>query len=149
MDITQLLLDLGERAIAILRDHPVILLVAISFVLGWRLRKSVDNGQIRGLKAQVDALKAHVDVRNERLLLASVDQGRVTRGIATLNQQFHEFRQQIERGGATAVLVDKASQLSGTIGNLEQANSTLGSTLTISGAGLRLVVSGNETQVAR
>jgi len=144
MDITQLLLDLGERAVAILRDHPASLLVAISFIVGWRLRKSVDASQILGLKAQLDALKAHVDVRNERLLLASDDQSRLTRGIATLSQQFLEFTQQIERGAATAVLADKASKLSGTIGNLEQANSTLGSTLTIPSAGLRRVVTGKE-----
>jgi hypothetical protein len=59
MDDLKKLLDLGTEALAVFKDHIPLLLAVIVIVcfVATRLQRAIDNGEIRGLKAQNDAIK--------------------------------------------------------------------------------------------
>ena len=85
-------LDLGTQALAAFKDHTLLLLgiIAIAVIVGSRLQRWVDGGEIRKLKAgwdaevrEVEAAKdGEIAVLKERFNLARDKQERLTEEIA-------------------------------------------------------------------
>ena len=141
MDLIKELLDHGSQTLAAFKDNiPTLLaIIAISAIAASRWQRSRDDGEIRGVKVENNALK-------EQLNLARHDQKVVTKQSTKLGSEIAELR--VEFGRMKASLrptdnlvspqLDKVASttavLSDTVRVLQAANSSLGSTLTGSGA---------------
>ena len=141
MDLIKELLDHGSQTLAAFKDNiPTLLaIIAISAIAASRWQRSRDDGEIRGVKAENNALK-------EQLNLARHDQKVATKQSTKLGSEIDELR--VEFGRMKASLrptdnlvspqLDKVASttavLSDTVRVLQAANSSLGSTLTGSGA---------------
>ena len=156
-------LDLGTQALAAFKDHTLLLLgiIAIAAIVGSRLQRWVDGGEIRKLKAGWDAevreVKAAKDgeiaVLKERFNLARDKQERLTEEIdqqrangVKLDREIAELRTELAKATvrvpSVALLhldkqLDKVASSSAVMTNtvtvVSTANSELGKTLTFSG----------------
>ena len=157
-------LDLGTQALAAFKDHTLLLLgiIAIAAIVGSRLQRWVDGGEIRKLKAGWDAevreVKAAKDgeiaVLKERFNLARDKQERLTEEIdqqrangAKLEREVAELKTEFAKATvrvpAVALLhldkqLDRVASTSAVMTNtvtvVSTANSELGRTLTFSGS---------------
>jgi hypothetical protein len=72
MDLKSLI-DLGTQTLAVFKDHIVLLLalLVVAFIIGALWRRSVDDGEVRGLRAQKQAADDRLQLahdQNERVL---------------------------------------------------------------------------------
>ena len=139
MGLIKDLLDLGSQALAGFKDNiPTLLaVIAVSAIVASRWQRSVDDGEIKGAKAENNALK-------ELLNLARHDQKVVTKQSTKLESEIAGLRVEIASMKSSLLptvaipRLDKVASttavLSDTVRVLQAANSSLGSTLTGSGA---------------
>ena len=139
MDLIKELLDHGSQTLAAFKDNiPTLLaIIAISAIAASRWQRSRHDGTIRGVKAENNALK-------EQLNLARHDQKVVTKQSTKLESEIAGLRVEIPSMKSSLLptiaipRLDKVASttavLSDTVRVLQAANSSLGSTLTGSGA---------------
>jgi hypothetical protein len=96
MDLIKELLDHGSQTLAAFKDNiPTLLaIIAISAIAASRWQRSRDDGEIRGVKAENNALK-------EQLNLARHDQKVVTKQSTKLGSEIAELRVEFGRMKAT------------------------------------------------
>ena len=92
MDLIKELLDHGSQTLAAFKDNiPTLLaIIAISAIAASRWQRSRDDGEIRGVKAENNALK-------EQLNLARHDQKVVTKQSTKLGSEIAELRVEFGR----------------------------------------------------
>lgn len=107
----------------------IIPLILLSFGIGGWLMRIVDGGEIRGVKAENNALK---ELRN----LATTEQGVVTKGIAEVRLEIEQLKMKVKSAEARIPEIEKLSTATAAIANrldiISQANTTLGKTLSLS-----------------
>jgi hypothetical protein len=113
----------------------IIPLLLLSAIIGSRWRKTVDDGEIRGLKAQKQAAE-------DRLQLAADKQTVVTEKIDEVKEQVSLISRQIQgRTIPVPNILAETEKLSGTIGDLSLANTEVSGTLSASGALYKTILS--------
>ena len=129
MDDLKKLFDLGTEALAVFKDHISLLLavIVIVFLIAARLQRVIDNGEIRGLKAQNDAIK-------EQLALAESKHDVVTSEIETLEPEISQLKTEVAElkasplAGQIEALKATTTTLAGRVDAISQANTALGMT---------------------
>jgi hypothetical protein len=111
----------------------IIPLLALVGYVGWRLRGSVDDGEIRGLKAQISARDAQLD-------LARDQQQDVNSKLQQVNTNLTLLRQQVQTRQPAAVILGTANSTSALVVETSVVNQALGVTLNPTGGIYRLGV---------
>ena len=105
---------------------PLIPLLLIALYVGWKIKGGVENGKIKGLKAQIDAA-------NQRLLLANEQRAAgaaVEREVETLRKQVVDLKTRCAQHNELAASVGAVTQ---TLAKLSSANDELQRTFIQSG----------------
>ena len=139
----------AQSAVVMSAPWVVVPLLAFAGFIGWQIKGWLDNREIRGLKAENDALKAGAQVLKQRFNLAHDEQERFKDQIdqqrangAKLEREIDELKTELAKakGKLPAGVfrqLDKVTSTSAVVANtvtvLSTANNELGRTLTFSG----------------
>ena len=118
------------------------LLLTAGFV-GWRWKASNDDGEIRGCRAERDAVKAQLLLAHDKQGAFGEEINQLRVQIAKQTQTISELRTIEAARYQFDALSSNSALVSNTITNLSTANSELGATLTITGGRYRLMVEPN------
>jgi hypothetical protein len=132
-------LDLAHKEWSVFSGAPILILALIGlvFVMAWRLRGSIDSGQAEGLKAQLDA-------RNERLVLADERRKDVETTAERLERQVVVLLSQVEQEASPITLQASTASIQSTVTALSTANTALHEALDLSNTNLALRSTGEE-----
>jgi len=120
-------IEIAKDEWSVLSGSPFLVL-AIAAVVGsliWWLKGSIDDGEIKGLKAQLDALKTQLDVRDERMRLADERRGDIQKTAERLTGQLDVLTAQVQQQAAPAEIERTAGIIQSTTTALTNANTAL------------------------
>ena len=153
MDIINIstFIDLGTQALTAFKEHIILLLalLAIAFVLGALWRRSLDDGEIRGLRAQKEAADDRLHLahdQNERVakqigdLEAKVEQQDTV--IAALTDELTRTRKEKDNITQDRIFALNRSntEIKNAVLNLSNSAADLGTTLTIVGSRGKIII---------
>jgi hypothetical protein len=76
---------------------PCVVFLVIGCVAAWWFRGSVDRGETRGLRAQIDGLREQINaLEQRRLKLASEQEQAATKAAKSANEEIATLKEEIE-----------------------------------------------------
>ena len=100
---------------------PLVVLVLIALCISWRIKGGIDDGKIKGMKAQVDAANKRLSFAKEQRV-AGAD---VYLEVETLRKQLAELKMRFEAGAQREELVMRFDVVAQTLARLISVNDKL------------------------
>jgi hypothetical protein len=143
-----------QWAVVMSAPWVIIPLLVLAAYIGWRFRKTVDDGEIRGYRAQKDAAEGRLELAHDQnaRVVAQVEELTATVAeqnavIAALKSSFSNARAQLDdlMRGRVEQLAQTNTAVTRMITNLSTSTADLGTTLTITGPRGQVVVPQHST----
>lgn len=109
---------------------PALILMAVAAVAAWWLHGSIDQGEIRGLKAETNGLRAQIAALEERLRLATDEFRHVAEEKKRLDAALQQLQRQIEAGASQQTLTNTSSSVAASGLVLDKWLTHMGKTVT-------------------
>ena len=98
-------------------------LLLIAMTVGWKVKGALDEGEIKGVKAQRDAANERLHFANEQRLAAPGEA--IEKEVKTLRTQVTDLAKKIEAGAQRNELITSAGAVTDTLTNLSASNDEL------------------------
>ena len=128
-ELVDWVLNLGIIEIPVWVLIGLLIFGAVVSLVAWRLRGYFDDGQISGLKAQLNAIQERLAVKDERLILAHDRQEELAQKLTVATDTIAQLQKQVSDGETSKVVAKTLEEVRLAIQSATTANTALGSSL--------------------
>ena len=119
--------DLWKSQWDVVTSAPWLILpsLVVAGLIGWKVKGSLDDAEVRGLKTEISGLKAEISVREQRRLLAEEREEDVSRKLGALDAAYAKLQQQIATGATRDIVSSTSATVTSLLTDVATANDTL------------------------